>query len=659
MIPNRTGAEVNDPRPVNLTTFAIFGEICLATGSEVSGVPSSPTLGSGSGVPTHVRPDGSVFLRTDGATGSTVYTVVSGAWVPIDSGGTAISAQYLDDLLGHTLTAEDGELNTAARHDQNTDQFLDEGGLNQSTAADVKDAVDRAHTQGTDQYLDEGGANQSTAADVADAVSLRHTQGTDQGLDTGGANQSTAADVKDAVDRAHDQGTDQGLDTGGPNAVTAADVASAVGDSHVQGTDQGLDTGGPNQSTAADVADAVSLRHDQGTDQYLDLGGLSEVTAAEVKAAVGDSHVQGTDQYLDEGGANEVTAADAASAVSLKHTQGTDQFLDEGGASEVTAANAASAVALKHTQNSDTYLDEGGANEVTAADAADAVALKHTQNSDTYLDEGGANEVTAADAASAVSLKHARSHALDSSSDHSIGAGAEGQCIGVVAGPALGWVTPLSTPQGVVSYDFPVARNWKTSGAGTAGLWTGSSPAGAMSDWATLEFASNELNFSCVNPGADKRIYFEIDLSAYLGLWANPSETVGLVMELTTLGNDIDTFVAVSFGEGAFVEMIDVSLNGSVGLIGSYAYDSTIVYTGSTAVGGTATTEGRLIAQRVNNTLQASWFAGTEYLANNVACYPHLDWTADSLLRIDLGCASGTTLTGTITQVICGPLCPK
>ena len=48
------------------------------------------------------------------------------------------------------------------------------------------------------------GKPSSSVADIDSAVSLKHTQGTDQGLDTGGANQSTAADVKDAVTKKHD-----------------------------------------------------------------------------------------------------------------------------------------------------------------------------------------------------------------------------------------------------------------------------------------------------------------------------------------------------------------------------------------------------------------------------------------------------------------------
>jgi len=144
-IPDRTGPEVNDPRPVNLKTFAVFGEVCLATGTLVKDVPDSPTVGSGTGVPTHTRPDGSLFLRTDGATDSTVYKRVSGAWEAIDSGGTATTALALDDGAGNTLTALEGATAYAQAHDQNTDQYLDLGGPNEVTVADVKNAADKAH----------------------------------------------------------------------------------------------------------------------------------------------------------------------------------------------------------------------------------------------------------------------------------------------------------------------------------------------------------------------------------------------------------------------------------------------------------------------------------------------------------------------------------
>jgi len=43
--------------------------------------------------------------------------------------------------------------NTAARHTQNTDQYLDYDGSNQVAVADAKDAVDKKHSQNTDTQL--------------------------------------------------------------------------------------------------------------------------------------------------------------------------------------------------------------------------------------------------------------------------------------------------------------------------------------------------------------------------------------------------------------------------------------------------------------------------------------------------------------------------
>lgn len=58
-------------------------------------------------------------------------------------------------------------------HVQNTDQFIDQGGANQSTAAQIKNAVTKAHTQGTDQYLDQGGANEVSATQAKTAYTSR------------------------------------------------------------------------------------------------------------------------------------------------------------------------------------------------------------------------------------------------------------------------------------------------------------------------------------------------------------------------------------------------------------------------------------------------------------------------------------------------------
>lgn len=67
------------------------------------------------------------------------------------------------------------------------------------------------HANNRDTFLDQGGVNEVTAANAADAVTKKHTQGTDQGLDTGGPNASTAVNVADAVTKKHDPGSSHNL----------------------------------------------------------------------------------------------------------------------------------------------------------------------------------------------------------------------------------------------------------------------------------------------------------------------------------------------------------------------------------------------------------------------------------------------------------------
>lgn len=235
---------------------------------------------------------------------------------------------------------------------------------------------------------------------------------------------------------------------------------------------------------------------------------------------------------------------DIATNTAARHTQGTDQALDTGGANEVTAVNAKDAVTKKHTQGTDQHLDFGGANQVAVADAKDAVDKKHTQGTDQGLDTGGANASTAADVKDAVDKKHTRSHALDSTSDHSIGSGAEGQCIGV-SGGALGWVTPGGggLPQ-IFSTDFPSTgvKDWATDGPGTEGGWTLSMALGSASSFTTLEFDGGDLNFSITGSPGATTAYFEFDLAAagYAGLhYMGAGLRIGSELTLSAVPTDL------------------------------------------------------------------------------------------------------------------------
>jgi len=108
MIPNRTAAKTSDPRPINLVDIVVFGEVCIATGTTVIGVPTSPTLSTGAGAPTHTRPNGSFYLRTDGAADSSMYQRISGAWVAIEHAGGDIHVP--DDKDVYFGTHDDGTL---------------------------------------------------------------------------------------------------------------------------------------------------------------------------------------------------------------------------------------------------------------------------------------------------------------------------------------------------------------------------------------------------------------------------------------------------------------------------------------------------------------------------------------------------------------------
>lgn len=56
-----------------------FGDVTTSSGIELGS--SGPTITTGTGAPSHSAPDGSLYLRTDGGAGSTLYVREAGAWV--------------------------------------------------------------------------------------------------------------------------------------------------------------------------------------------------------------------------------------------------------------------------------------------------------------------------------------------------------------------------------------------------------------------------------------------------------------------------------------------------------------------------------------------------------------------------------------------------
>ena len=67
-------------------------KLSVWTGATEALIATSPTVTSGSGAPSAAEPNGSVYLRTNGTSASTLYVRVSSAWVPT-SPATFLSAE--------------------------------------------------------------------------------------------------------------------------------------------------------------------------------------------------------------------------------------------------------------------------------------------------------------------------------------------------------------------------------------------------------------------------------------------------------------------------------------------------------------------------------------------------------------------------------------
>jgi hypothetical protein len=60
------------------------GKVTIGAAGTTAGIElgsSGPTITTGTGAPSHSAPDGSLYLRTDGGAGSTLYVREAGAWV--------------------------------------------------------------------------------------------------------------------------------------------------------------------------------------------------------------------------------------------------------------------------------------------------------------------------------------------------------------------------------------------------------------------------------------------------------------------------------------------------------------------------------------------------------------------------------------------------
>lgn len=90
--------------PTALDIRQAFRSALSMVGIEIrpSADTEGPTITSGTGAPTAAEPDGSSYLRTNGAAASTQYLRVSGAWVA----ASALNSTSLPEFAG--ITTDDG-----------------------------------------------------------------------------------------------------------------------------------------------------------------------------------------------------------------------------------------------------------------------------------------------------------------------------------------------------------------------------------------------------------------------------------------------------------------------------------------------------------------------------------------------------------------------
>lgn len=96
-----------------------------------------------------------------------------------DGAGNASTAAQVKDAVDkkHTAGSETMSGDVSGTVGSNTVDTV--GG---KTSTDIADAVDKRHTQNTDQYLDQGGANEITAAQAKEAYTRRAQYDADLGV---------------------------------------------------------------------------------------------------------------------------------------------------------------------------------------------------------------------------------------------------------------------------------------------------------------------------------------------------------------------------------------------------------------------------------------------------------------------------------------------
>lgn len=296
--------------------------------------------------------------------------------------GTAwVIVPETDELVKSNLTSTPGFIDS---HLDNVDLYVDSADdkVKIKPGSDLAGAVTNSHVQGTDQFLDEGGANEVTAADAKDAVDKKHTQGTDLGLDTGGTNPITAATIKGHVDDVSTNphsvtpsliGAIPTTEKGAINGVATLGSDGKVPLTQLPNSVQGGITVIGFWDADTNSPDLSALTLNQGEAYQVSVAGNTvlngESNWAEKDLVVWDDDLAGN--YFKIDNTDDVISVNGQTGVVVLNTDHinegvTNEYYTEAKVSANT--DVAANTAARHDQNSDTLLDEGNTNEVSAAD---------------------------------------------------------------------------------------------------------------------------------------------------------------------------------------------------------------------------------------------------------------------------------------------------
>ena len=323
-------------------------------------------------------------LTVDGLIDPTGLVLNSQAVNPMGSGQEGIWIDSNDSKLYHFDGTTDKEIlnedhtdtyNHTNIHEVNKDTYLAFGTVDQASAGDVKDAVDKKHTQNGDTKLDDGEANETTASELRTALDTtipgkanKVSGGVEDNfmsIDNLGHPKDSGYNDSSYADAVHDHDSDYLAKDNTTPFTPDADYEPAT----KKYVDDALVGGG-----FGDMFKNIYDTDDDGIVDYAealsDGGTGNEVNYTDVQDAVDKKHEHSNKELLDT---YDQTNADISDAISKKHTRqhAIDSTSDH--TSSITQNNLIDA-------DANGLPDDSG---LAVTDVSDAISKKHSQNTDT------------------------------------------------------------------------------------------------------------------------------------------------------------------------------------------------------------------------------------------------------------------------------------